>query len=52
MDQGEVIILAGLDEVKDSGSRSKFFGWEFADSASRSKSHILLMLELERVSDS
>ncbi|MDR0577542.1 MAG: hypothetical protein LBI87_08435 [Candidatus Accumulibacter sp.] len=51
MNDGEVIILAGLDEVKDSGARSTLpvLGWEFGHSDSRSKSHIFLMLELERV---
>ncbi|MDR3220439.1 MAG: type II and III secretion system protein [Candidatus Accumulibacter sp.] len=51
IDDGEVIVLAGLDEVKNSGSRSAvpFFGFDFGSSESQSKSHILLMLEIERI---
>jgi type II secretory pathway component GspD/PulD (secretin) len=51
LNDGEVIVLAGLDEVKDSDSSASvpFFGFTFGSSDSRSKSHILLMLEIERV---
>lgn len=48
---GEIIVIGGLQETKDTDERSTLFGFKYAGSDEKRKTEIVLMLEVKKVTN-
>lgn len=46
---GEVVVFAGLEEVRDDESKSSLFGWQLSGTKNKTTSEVLLLIEAQRI---